>query len=281
MSHSSSILTGKFAGKGLSWFGSIPTELSHNSTSATYAIDDRDPVTFRLNGLPQGATPTLYNQIFFSTPELPAGRHSLHVVHGGTDGETPLTLDYLIITNSSSIPNSTSIPNASTPSTSDNPVHQTPIGAIVGGVVGGVVLVILLLVLLLWKRRRRRGVQLQGGVRPPPEASPLMVSNYSTLSSNISQPTSVSPVTDPRHSSLYPLSVTSDGPSMSISTGIPMSSSESSPGTEPLGMAIRKQAQQLMRLEYIHPEPVVHQDSGQRFRRGEYTTDIPPGYSAD
>lgn len=77
-----------FTGKGLSWFGFIPTEFSHNSTTASYSIDGGNPVTFRLNGLPQDTIPTVYNQNFFSTPALAAGPHTLYVVHHGTDKET-------------------------------------------------------------------------------------------------------------------------------------------------------------------------------------------------
>jgi hypothetical protein len=64
-------------------------------------------------------------QLFFSTPQLPAGLHSLYVVHHGTDKETPLTLDYLIVTHTSSVFNTLS--PLSTPKSSDS--HKAPIGA--------------------------------------------------------------------------------------------------------------------------------------------------------
>ena len=274
------------AGKGLSWFGFIPTELSHNPASATYAIDGGIPVTFRLNGLSQAASPTIYNQIFFSTPELSAGPHSLHVVHRGTDKETPLTLDYIVVTN-------TSVPNTSTPhsvSKTSN-IQKTPIGAIVGGIVGGIVLIIFALGALLWRRRRRRGVQILDDPRPQVEVSPLVVPTYNSSSTgiqssasntHISYSTSMSLDNDPHHSSLYPLPTTLVVPSTSNTNHTSMSTLEDGRSTVSSDRAVQKQHKELLRLEYSHPKPVVYQDSGRRFYQGgDVDTEVPPRYSED
>jgi hypothetical protein len=267
----------------------IPTEFSHNSSSATYSIDDSLPVPFRLNGLPQGGS-TAYNQIFFSTPQLLPGAHNLRVVHGGTDAETPLTLDYLLVTMGSNSTTSTSstptssTPTSSTPTSTSTPQlsnsYETPVGAFVGGVIGGIIAIILGLLFLLWRRRRRRNVQLQDNPKAPQDVSPLMIATYGSSSglhqnvnsSEISYSTSLSPATA---SHLHPMSIMSVDPSPTSGTTI-----GSSRSIEPLTNAIRKQAQELVRLEYTHPEPVIHQDSGRRFHHND-GAEVPPGYTAD
>ncbi|KAF9458804.1 hypothetical protein BDZ94DRAFT_1123479, partial [Collybia nuda] len=89
-----------FTGTSVSWIGFIPTELPHNASSATYSVDGGPPTFFSLEGLPSGST-TVYNQEFFKTPELQPGPHSLVVIHQGTGQQTPLTLDFLYVTNTS------------------------------------------------------------------------------------------------------------------------------------------------------------------------------------
>jgi hypothetical protein len=268
-------------GIGLSWAGPIPTEFPHNSSSATYSIDGGSPVTFRLNGLPQGGS-TLYNQIFFSTPQLPDGPHNLRVVHGGTAAETPLTFDYLVVTTGSSTATSTSspTPTSMTPQPPDS--HETPVGAIVGGVLGGIIAIILGLLFLVWRRKRRRNVQLQEDPKLPQDMSPLTIPTHDlssgllqtqTAQRDISYSTSPSLATASR---LDPMSIVSVDPS----PGAPMSTFESSRSTEPLGNAIRQQAKELVCLEYTRMEPVIHQDSGRRFHQND-GAEVPPGYTAD
>ncbi|KAF8228663.1 hypothetical protein L208DRAFT_1486098 [Tricholoma matsutake] len=66
-----------FTGTGLSWVSFIPTELSHNSTSATYSMNGENP---------------------FSSMAC----HNPHVVHSGNSNETPLSLGQLFLIDPSS-----------------------------------------------------------------------------------------------------------------------------------------------------------------------------------
>src|ERR1700733_3093834 len=102
-------------GINLMWFGRIPSGYPHLPSMATYSVDDGDPVPFRLAGLPGGSNSTLYNQLFFSTPQLPPGPHSLLVTHGGNNLQTPLSIDYILVTNSSSSASNGITTPASTP----------------------------------------------------------------------------------------------------------------------------------------------------------------------
>lgn len=166
--------------------GFIPKELPHSASSATYSIDGGPLIVFPLNGLLPDSTTTVYNQIFFTTPELPVGLHSLVVKHRGTSQQTPLTLDFLYVTNTSApvmspmsisaVTNSfsttlTRVPTRimsptfisttsnSVATTATNPPPQprmdrSPVGVIAGVVVGGILLISLIL-FLLWRIKRR------------------------------------------------------------------------------------------------------------------------------
>ncbi|KAG5638614.1 hypothetical protein H0H81_011504 [Sphagnurus paluster] len=157
----------------VTWVGFIPTELPHGAASGSYSVDGGDPVTFQLNGLSPTATVTIYNQAFFTTPNLTPGPHSLLVTYlGASSPATPLTLDYLYVTNTSTSNNEPS---------DHNRVSKTPIGPIVGGVVGAIALLAILAFIFGWARRRRQYIQTTGpgfmDVRTdqgPDEVTPFM-----------------------------------------------------------------------------------------------------------
>jgi hypothetical protein len=113
------LICGACTGTGLSWFAVIPVEFSPNPTSATYSIDGGDPVTFRLNGLSPGAG-TQYNQLFFSVSGLASDAHSLQVVYGGTNNATPLSLDYILLTDPSLLSSAISTTSSSSGSSTIN-----------------------------------------------------------------------------------------------------------------------------------------------------------------
>jgi hypothetical protein len=277
-------------GKGLSWVSFIPTELPHNPTSATYSIDGGSPVSFNLPGLPANAGTTVYNQFFFSTPDLPPGPHTLLVVHDGTPQQTPLTLSYLIVTNTSSsaatlTPNSSSIPTStnplSTPTQSASKSGGPPIGATVGGVVGGVIALVLVLVLLfLYRQRRKRASQGESLLSDPDATVTPFMMSYGPSSgpqaltipahSEINHPTSRMIVTNPTHR---------QGPSAGGLSDLSLSTSNNSRSTGPLNTgAIKKQAGGLANFRPV--SHVIHQDSGMRFPPQDDFVDVPPGYSA-
>ncbi|KAJ3567290.1 hypothetical protein NP233_g6454 [Leucocoprinus birnbaumii] len=169
-----SIATVNFVGVSMSWYAFIPTELPHNGSQASWSIDGGQDNTFLLKGLPAGTgVSTVYNQRFFTTPDLPAGSHTVEVKFLGSQQTTPLGLDYIYVKNGS-FPTSTDTTTPSTTSASSagagnsgqsNPDRQsdnggsskeTPVGAIVGGVIGGLALLLLLAAGFLFFRRRRR-----------------------------------------------------------------------------------------------------------------------------
>ena len=84
-------------GTGLSWYGTTPTEFSHQETTATYSIDGGSPVTFSVPGLRNANSSTQYNRKLFEIPILSAGPHNLTVALTQGGNMSPLTLDYLTI----------------------------------------------------------------------------------------------------------------------------------------------------------------------------------------
>ena len=249
--------------------------MPHNATSATYSIDGGSPVSFNLPGLPPNAGTTVYNQYFFTTPELPAGPHTLLVVHSGTPQLTPLTLSHLIVTNTS---NPIPAPSNSAQSASNSHGGGTSIGAIVGGVVGGITAIVLVLFLLfLYRRRQKRtgqGVALMSD--PRPFMAPYELS-YGPSTVAVSTP----PDSLPPHPASRPLIATKPRPPHAHGHSIgelSNSTFDNSWGAVPSNTgALRKQTG----LAYHPPvRHAIHEDSGVRFPPRTVVVDIPPGYSA-
>ncbi|GLB40813.1 hypothetical protein LshimejAT787_0900280 [Lyophyllum shimeji] len=223
-----------FVGKSVTWVGFVPTELAHAPASGSFTIDGGSPISFKLNGLPADATTTVYNQAFFTTPDLTPGPHTLRVTYNGADGPaTPLTVDYLFVTNTSiptpasagstaapqgasAFPNGTSgLPSGS----SDTLSSKTPVGAIVGGVIGGLAVVGLVLLLFLWRRRQRAahvksipGPSSNGGA--PYEVTPFM-STYPSSQSGSYTYSSTQRAVPPLHAPTFGMSSSGSGSSQS------------------------------------------------------------------
>ncbi|KAJ2932104.1 hypothetical protein H1R20_g4975, partial [Candolleomyces eurysporus] len=176
-------VTATFNGTGLQWYGYIPNNMRRGSSVGSYSIDGQPALTFILNGLPNERRngPSQYNQLFFETRELSSGTHSIAVTYEGS--RTPLTLQYLVIRNETSItsvhtsinPEPTTNSNVSSESASSSP----PVASIVGAVLGTLIaLVILILAFILgrrWYRRRKRPTiaPLPGFVKPSQPSAPL------------------------------------------------------------------------------------------------------------
>ncbi|KAF8150202.1 hypothetical protein B0H34DRAFT_732997 [Crassisporium funariophilum] len=96
-------LTFDFTGVSVAWYGLVPGDFPIGSSSAQYSIDGQAPVSFLLAGLPSQSAMEVYNQVFFQSPQLSPGQHSLVVTHQGDSGKTPLVLDYLVV-QSSNVP---------------------------------------------------------------------------------------------------------------------------------------------------------------------------------
>lgn len=160
------------------WFGLTPSGYPHLPSMATYSIDDGDPVPFRLAGRSGGSNSTLYNQLFFSTPQLSPGPHRLLVTHRGNNLQTPLSIDYILVTNTSS-PVSNGIPTSASTSTSTGSHTTAPSNssisasantnaldgaAIGGGIVGGVIFLTVVAFIVSKFMQKRRIVALPSAV---------------------------------------------------------------------------------------------------------------------
>ncbi|KAJ7441088.1 hypothetical protein FB451DRAFT_987780, partial [Mycena latifolia] len=149
-----------FHGTSATLFGFVPTELPHNSTTASYMIDGGSPVSFPLAGLSSPNSATAYNVIICATPTLLDGPHNFVITYGGDSKHTPLVVGGFYVTNTTSL---TSTNSSSTSSSSTSPLtspttspKHSPAGAI-GGAVGGIFLLLALIAgLVFWRRRRRR-----------------------------------------------------------------------------------------------------------------------------
>ncbi|KAG6906266.1 hypothetical protein DXG01_014874 [Tephrocybe rancida] len=158
-----------FTGTRLTWVGYVPIEFPGNASSASYSIDNGPHTTFTLLGHQPFDGTSLYNQIFFTTPELAPGSHNLSVTYDGNASFTPLTLDYIYLT--TTITTSPSGSSGGGPTPTGTPSHS---GAIAGGVVGGVAVLALLVVFFIFWRRRGIPKEPATGVQPF-EASAVMV----------------------------------------------------------------------------------------------------------
>ncbi|KAH9484395.1 hypothetical protein JR316_0003876 [Psilocybe cubensis] len=163
-----SMMTFNFNGASLSWFGVYNSSHHRGRAKATYSVDGEKPVSFWIENTSSHNMPLLSNQPFFQTPKYSAGQHRLEVVYYGNSKATPLTLQHLIVQDSSpntpisvspttgptAIPPSDTVPATTTTYTmpaSESPSHQSEsnskmIGSIAGGVVGGFLFLVIVAV---------------------------------------------------------------------------------------------------------------------------------------
>lgn len=156
-------------GVSLSWFGVYNSSHHRGPASATYSVDGETPIPFLLENVSSDDTPLLSNQPFFQTSKYSAGQHRLEVVYHGQPETTPLTLQHLIVQNSSpSTPTTLTAVNTVTtvatatvwtttstsiPSHSSSGTNARMIGSIVGGAIGGFLFLALLAMAFLLLRR--------------------------------------------------------------------------------------------------------------------------------
>ncbi|GJJ15937.1 hypothetical protein Clacol_010216 [Clathrus columnatus] len=157
-----------FVGIQLSWYGFIPTEESHNASSGEYSIDGAPFAPFQLIGLSSANAATAFNQRFFITPTLEMGNHVLSARYTGSRGQTPFTLDYLIIANgsfpiSNGGTNVTGTHSSNPTPISDAKTSSSNVGTIIGGVIGAIVgVAIVIIIVFVWFKFKRKPRQGQG-----------------------------------------------------------------------------------------------------------------------
>lgn len=145
-----------FVGDSLDYYGFIPANFPHTSSSAQYSIDGQSPTTFTLPGLNSSSSnpqQSLFNQKFFSTGPLTQGPHTLSVRNRGSSNVTPLTFSFALIS------------NGSTPSRNPSPIpiptipsqHHSnhPVGIIAGVAAGVAVAGVIVIAVVVYVVRRR------------------------------------------------------------------------------------------------------------------------------
>ncbi|KAF9458827.1 hypothetical protein BDZ94DRAFT_1312929 [Collybia nuda] len=142
---SNSTATLNFTGTAVSWFGSNRGSVMQDA-NALYTIDGGPPTSFKLH-----YHHTNFSHELFTTPNFQPGSHTLVVTFEGNGSTVPLSLDYLVVANTST---PSTEPAMQKPPTVPEK-HRPPVGAIVGGVVGGLFFVTAFVLFVFWWHRRR------------------------------------------------------------------------------------------------------------------------------
>ncbi|PBK87128.1 hypothetical protein ARMGADRAFT_1085891 [Armillaria gallica] len=164
----------QFTGTNISVFG-IQRNSINGFISADFSVDGGTNTTFSTNGSRSGND--VANTMFFSSPILPHGIHTLIMNITSVTGDQSLKLDYIAYSdqesnsnNSSSPPTSSASPSSSNmpsgssslsgSSTSASAPKKTNSKRVVGGVVGGGIALLLIIAgALFWWRRKRQAYQ--------------------------------------------------------------------------------------------------------------------------
>ncbi|KAJ7792757.1 hypothetical protein B0H14DRAFT_2394110 [Mycena olivaceomarginata] len=258
-----------FHGTSVNLYGTV-SALPFNASWGTYTIDDGSPVNFTLKTLNSPRSPTNYNKVLLTTPDIPSGPHNIVITYGGDSEHTPLVVGWFLVTSTTSLAsNSSSSPSSSFPSpssSSNTPVPAskiTPVGAIAGGVIGGLALLAMLATFgFCYRRRRRRADHEQN----PTDPYPITMRNARALAlvAGKEQPYRFSGVTTPSSSRQQKRH---DGSMSAVSPRTGSSTQTSNAGPEVL--------------------VVRHKDSGARlqsvnsFGARRDIVQLPPAYSPD
>lgn len=260
-----------------------------------------------VDGVPAGPqSPYFYSTelIYFATPKLADGSHTINITVTGASDSNQYILDYITIT--PTLAGASSPAGSMTgglPSPTSTSSSSTPVGAIVGGVVGGIAGIVILLLagFFLFRAAKKKS----GGERPYYFDKPS-ADNILAVESHV-QPFTVAPGSPPPSSTGFtrgPQSAYSDGsstqplnpygfgqpptgphPSQFTQTG-PGGSGQTYVSSPPVRTVGGKAS--LMALQHDEPAPVQFQDSGIRFNQpavqeagpSQVPAEVPPTYSA-
>lgn len=102
--------------------------------------------------------------IYFATPELQDGSHTINITVTGADITNLYILDYITISptpggSSSGVMTTTMAPPPPSITPTSDTTHSTPLGAIAGGIVGGIAILVAAVYYFMSRRNRSRHQQ--------------------------------------------------------------------------------------------------------------------------
>ncbi|PBK67108.1 hypothetical protein ARMSODRAFT_1021068 [Armillaria solidipes] len=155
----------QFTGTNVSVFGAQRLSII-GGISADFSVDGEKTTTFSTTSNASGND--IANTMFFSSPVLASGAHTLFMNITEVAGDQSFMLDYITYSDQVSDGKSSSSPTSSSGSWSTNPPSSsgttspysppktTQFAGIVGGAVGGSVALLLIIGALIWWRRSKR-----------------------------------------------------------------------------------------------------------------------------
>ncbi|KAI0831300.1 hypothetical protein BC628DRAFT_1415820 [Trametes gibbosa] len=184
----------KFNGSNISVFGSVVDSQGGDPPASVFRVDEGSPTTFT-------ATQTVGRSddvLFFSSPPLPLGNHTLTINITHASASAPFYLDYMqysidvlqtgtsstlspsmVISateSSSGMSSLAATPGSSASATAGStPKPHAPTGAIVGGVVGGFALIGFIIAALHWQHNRRPSGEYRYGTKAHQDTPPTII----------------------------------------------------------------------------------------------------------
>ncbi|KAJ3866777.1 hypothetical protein EV359DRAFT_79251 [Lentinula novae-zelandiae] len=275
----------KFNGTSLSLYGDTSGNVSN---TASYQVDNEEPVVFQLPAVPPDLT-SLAKQLLFTTSNLSVGEHTVSVAFNGSQSAMPLDIAYFYATSLTNAQQASLISPSPRPNLVQSATSPLSHGVIAGVIIGSIVAALLLIgaAALIFKRRRRN-MQLAG----MPFGYPGLITTPFRYQDdiNISVHSKSSTDTPPNLQSFYTTTLDPSGEQGTAQTG----------GDPANGLANLKLQQRLAVLqgEIAHRDRqlaegsvqqerafTVHIDSGLRQIGEEEVSlgmvEVPPGYTVD
>ncbi|KDR80846.1 hypothetical protein GALMADRAFT_222445 [Galerina marginata CBS 339.88] len=198
------VMTFTFFGSSLSWYGETPGDIPgepDNPSTGFFSVDDQNPTNFTVVAKQdrRGPQTAKFSQLFFKTPPLPQGNHTLTVTNHGTIQSAPLVLSYLVVDNSELPTSPSGFPSSSAGLSSNTQSSRLDPGSgrhsgngnsrgsskdfpyIIGSILGALSLVLLIALILFFLIRRSKTKlgSVESANSPPPYTPPKDLSHVS------------------------------------------------------------------------------------------------------
>ncbi|GJJ15942.1 hypothetical protein Clacol_010221 [Clathrus columnatus] len=149
------LLNVTFIGTQISWYGGGVQQRNAIASSGEYSIDGGQFMSFQI---PTADEALGEFQLYFITSSLEMGTHVLSVRYTGLEGQLPLVLEYLVVSNGSFSSTSTTSPTM-IPSGDGNKAETSRVGATVGEIVGPIVgfAIVIAILFACFRYRRKQG----------------------------------------------------------------------------------------------------------------------------